>query len=120
FLYTLELFQPVFGSEMQRGVKELRGLQDRLGAMNDCVTALVLVGDNPDAVSAIEKLLAEREAACRTHWKEHFDARQKVWWLDWLSRPLDRTTDSKLLRKPPRKPMLTENRLPGARRGQAA
>ena len=116
FRYTLELFQPAFGPEMTRGVRELRGLQDKLGAMNDCVTALVLIADNPSAVSAIEKLLTERENACRTHWREHFDARQKAWWLDWLSRPLDRTTD----RKPLRKPMVTENRLPGAKKGQAA
>ncbi|MBZ5635484.1 MAG: CHAD domain-containing protein [Acidobacteriia bacterium] len=120
FRYTLELFQPLFGPEMQRGVKELRALQDKLGAMNDCVTALVLIADNPGAVSAIEKLLAERETACRTHWREHFDARQKAWWLDWLSRPLNRATDRMPLRKPPRKPMLTENRLPGAAKGQAA
>ena len=120
FRYTLELFQPIFGPELQTGVKALRGLQDKLGAMNDCVTALILIADNPGAVSAIEKLLAERETACRTHWREHFDARQKAWWLDWLSRPLNRTTDRKPLRKPPRKPMVTENRLAGARKGQAA
>jgi CHAD domain-containing protein len=66
FRYTLELFQPVFGPEMKPGVKELRGLQDKLGAMNDCVTALVLIADNPDAVSAIEKLLAERDTASLT------------------------------------------------------
>jgi CHAD domain-containing protein len=116
FRYTLELFQPVFGPEMNRGVKALRELQDKLGAMNDCVTALALIADNPGAVSAIETLLAERETACRTHWRQHFTARQKAWWLDWLNRPLEQTSD----RKPLRKPITMENRLPGLSKGQAA
>ena len=112
FRYSLELFQPVFGAEMKQGVTALRGLQDKLGAMNDCVTALGLIADNPGAMAAIKKLLAEREAACQTYWKEHFDVRQKAWWLDWLGRSLDQTTA--------RTTMTREHRSVSARKGRAA
>jgi CHAD domain-containing protein len=121
FRYSLELFQPVFGEEMKQGAKVLRGLQDKLGAMNDCVTALGLVADHPGAVAAIEKLLADREKVCQAYWREHFDGRQKAWWLDWLGgRSLDQGADRKSHRKPLRKPMTSENRLTSVRKGRAA
>jgi CHAD domain-containing protein len=120
FRYSLELFQPMFGEEMKQGAKALRGLQDKLGAMNDCVTALGLIADSPGATAAIEKLLAERETACQTYWREHFDVRQKAWWLNWLGRSLDQTADRKPVGKPLRKPMTNEHRLPGSRKGRAA
>jgi CHAD domain-containing protein len=112
FRYTLELFQPVFGSEITRGVKALRGLQDRLGAINDCVTALGLIAANPGAVVAIEKLLAERETALRTYCRQHFSFHHQAWWLDWLSRPIDM--------KPDRKPIMNEHRSLTTRKGHAA
>jgi CHAD domain-containing protein len=112
FRYTLELFQPAFGSEITRGVKTLRGLQDKLGAINDCVTVIGLVAANPGAVVAIEKLMAERETALRTFWRQRFSFHHQAWWLDWLSRSIDG--------KPARKPLMNEHRLPRARKIRAA
>jgi CHAD domain-containing protein len=112
FRYTLELFQPVFGPEMTRGVNALRGLQDRLGSINDCVTALNLISVNPSAAVAIEKLLVERETALRTYWRHHFSFHHQAWWLDWLSRSTEK--------QPARKAMASEAPLPSARKGRAA
>jgi CHAD domain-containing protein len=117
FRYTLEMFEPVFGPEIARGVKALRGLQDHLGAVNDCVTTVGLIAANPDATAAIEKLLAEREIAFRGYWREHFDARQQAWWLDWLRRP---SIDTKLDTKPAKKQIVSEHRSSSVRRGRAA
>jgi CHAD domain-containing protein len=117
FRYTLEMFEPVFGLEIARGVKELRGLQDELGAVNDCITALSLIAANPDAVAAIEKLLAGRESALRSFWREHFDARQQAWWLDWLSRS---SIETKPDLAPAKKQIAREGRSLHARKSRAA
>ena len=117
FRYTLEMFEPVFGPEIARGVKELRGLQDKLGAVNDCITALSLIAANPDAVAAIEKLLAGREIALRSYWRERFDSRQQAWWLDWLSRS---SIETKPDAEPAKKQIARESRPLHARKNRAA
>ena len=117
FRYTLEMFQSVFGLEIGRGVKALRGLQDQLGAINDCVTARSLISAYPDAVTVIENLLAEREISLRNYWREHFDARQQAWWRDWLSRSSIATKPDA---RPAKKQIASERLLPGARKGRAA
>jgi CHAD domain-containing protein len=117
FRYTLEMFEPVFGPEIAQGLKALRGLQDKLGAVNDCITTLGLIAVNPDAAAAIEKLLAEREIALRGYWREHFDARQQAWWVDWLSRS---STETKPDTKPLRKRIASERRSLHARKSRAA
>jgi CHAD domain-containing protein len=117
FRYTLELFEPVFGPDIARGVKALRGLQDKLGAVNDCITALGLIAADSDAVAAIEKLLAGRETALRGYWREHFDARQQAWWLDWLSRS---SIETKPDTKPAKKQIAREGRSLHARKSRAA
>lgn len=87
FRYTLELFQRFYGSEMATGAKALKGLQDRLGAINDCVTTIDLLDDDPTAVAAIQKLLGRRTRAFRTYWRTRFTRRQRVWWQRWLTEP---------------------------------
>ena len=42
---------------MATGAKALKGVQDRLGAINDCVTTIDLLPDDPIAVAAIQKRL---------------------------------------------------------------
>ena len=63
FRYTLELFEGFYRSEMAAGAKVLKGVQDRLGAINDCVTTIDLLAEDPGAVAAIEKLLIQRTGA---------------------------------------------------------
>jgi CHAD domain-containing protein len=87
FRYTLELFERFYGSEMATGAKSLKGVQDRLGAINDCVTTIDLLAADPDAVAAIQKLLVERTRAFQTYWRSHFRQAKRVWWRRWLKEP---------------------------------
>jgi CHAD domain-containing protein len=87
FRYTLELFQRFYGSEMAAGAKALKGLQDRLGAINDCVTTIDLLADDPNAVAAIQKLLDHRTSAFHSYWRNRFAPPKLAWWQRWLSLP---------------------------------
>ena len=88
FRYTLERFECFYGSEMAAGTKALKGLQDRLGAINDCVTTIDLLADDPPAVAAIQKLLDQRTYAFHSYWRNRFTPQKRAWWQRWLSHPL--------------------------------
>lgn len=88
FRYTLERFERFYGSEMATGAKALKGLQDRLGAINDCVTTIDLLADDPHAVAAIQKLLDQRTRAFHNYWRSRFTPQKLAWWQRWLSHPL--------------------------------
>jgi len=87
FRYTLERFEPFYGREMGTGAKALKGLQDHLGAINDCVTTIDLLHDDPSAVAAIQKLLSERTRAFHIFWRTRFTPQKRAWWQRWLSHP---------------------------------
>jgi len=70
FRYTLEVFAPVYQDPIERAMTILQGLQDQLGAINDCATTLEMVKENREAVTAVHKLLKYREAAFRETWKQ--------------------------------------------------
>jgi CHAD domain-containing protein len=67
--YTLELFTDVYGPPLEKLLRQLRSVQDHLGAIQDCVAALPLVADHPRAVAALTRLQSTREHAFRTSWK---------------------------------------------------
>jgi len=87
FRYTLERFEPFYGSEMASGAKALKGLQDHLGAINDCVTTIDLLSDDPRAVAALQKLLDQRTHAFHSYWRSSFTPQKLTWWQRWLSQP---------------------------------
>jgi CHAD domain-containing protein len=87
FRYTLELFERFYGSEMTTGAQALKGLQDLLGAINDCVATLDLLADDPGAVAAIEQLLDDRTRAFQSYWRSRFLPQKLTWWQHWLSHP---------------------------------
>lgn len=72
--YTLELL----GSGGAH-IEELRGLQERLGSINDCVTTADLMvhmkltgADRRRIKAALDRLLAQRAVEFRAHWRGHF------------------------------------------------
>lgn len=87
FRYTLELFRPIYGADLDSKISLLRKLQEKLGGINDCVTALALVTENPRAAKAVRKLLAVREADFRRFWRSPAAARSRVRWVTWLKGP---------------------------------
>ena len=92
--YTLELFRPCYGPGFRTRLAALRRLQQRLGAVNDCATALAelakVAAKSPHRVR-LERFLKQRgqtEAAeFRREWKQVFDAPgQERWWTAYLTR----------------------------------
>src|SRR6202040_3372076 len=74
--YTLELFDPVYGRKAKQIVESLKGLQEKLGAINDCATTLEMIRRDRAAAAAVRRLAGEREAEFRAHWKKHFGPRE--------------------------------------------
>lgn len=73
--YALEILQFLPGTPRAATAAALTlmaGLQDRLGAINDCVTARSLVRRNRAAVARLDALLAARKAAFQRYWKAQF------------------------------------------------
>lgn len=87
FRYTLELFEHFYGNEMATGVKALKGVQDHLGAINDCVTTIDLLPDDPTAIAAIQKRLDQRTRLFQNYWRARFPSAKRAWWRRWLSLP---------------------------------
>lgn len=87
FRYTLELFERFYGSEMASGTEILKELQDRLGAINDCATSIVILGPDRPAMAAVEKLLRQRTAVLRNYARSQFVPQKLDWWERWLAQP---------------------------------
>jgi len=87
FRYTLELFEGFYGSEMASGAEILKELQDRLGAINDCATTIVMIEPDRRAVAAVGKLLRQRNAVLQTYARGQFVAQKLEWWKRWLAQP---------------------------------
>ncbi len=87
FRYTLELFERFYGPEIAAAAKALKGVQDRLGAINDCVATINLLPEDPSAVIAIQERLDQRTGDFRSYWRRHFPAQKRAWWRQWLSHP---------------------------------
>jgi CHAD domain-containing protein len=85
--YALEVFLPVYGVGLKAKLLVLRGLQDRMGAINDCVVVLNLPGMDRAAARAVNRLLVKREGALRRYWKDTFPPKDRAAWAALLARP---------------------------------
>ena len=84
FRYALELFRSLYGSELVQGLETLKGLQDRLGAINDCAATIGLIREDRRASAAVRKLLRQREEEFSAYWQVHFPPGKLAWWSGWL------------------------------------
>jgi CHAD domain-containing protein len=87
FRYTLELFERFYETEMPPGAEILKELQDRLGAINDCATTIVVLGRDRRAVAAVGQLLRQRKAVLQTYARSQFVPQKLDWWKRWLAQP---------------------------------
>jgi CHAD domain-containing protein len=76
--YTLELFTGIYAVEMP--IRQLRAVQDRLGAIQDCASALPLIAAHPDAIAAVTRLQSTRKRTFRTYWKRTFAKLKRERW----------------------------------------
>jgi hypothetical protein len=72
---------------MSQGAEILKELQDRLGAINDCATTLVILGRDRRAVAAMGELLRQRKAVLQTYARGQFGPQKLDWWKRWLAQP---------------------------------
>jgi len=85
--YTLEMFGPISGLEWEQWIATVRDLQERLGAINDCVTTRDLIADPSggqslrEAESALEVLLRQRVSAFHEYWNANLGPDQRRMWL---------------------------------------
>ena len=91
FRYTLELFRGAYGAAWERGLQALKGLQDRLGAINDCVCTIEFMGQenaqDRRAAAAVKRLLLRREADFQAYWQTEFAPEKQAWGEGWLGAP---------------------------------
>jgi CHAD domain-containing protein len=78
--YTLELFEAVYGRKTKPMMESLKGLQAKLGAINDCATTLEMIRRDRAAAAAVRRLAGKREAEFRMYWKKHFGPRERARW----------------------------------------
>ena len=83
--YTLEAFDPVYGAATAEIMESLKGLQEKLGDINDCAATLAMVARNRGASAAVSRLVRERELEFRRYWKRHFGSKAKGQWKAILS-----------------------------------
>jgi hypothetical protein len=72
---------------MVAAAKSLKSLQDRLGAVNDCVTSMDLLAGDPVAIAALDQLRDQRTQAFQSYWRSHFPPRKLSSWQRWLAEP---------------------------------
>jgi CHAD domain-containing protein len=77
--YTLELFAMLYDDALEAPLQGLRSVQDRLGAIQDCVAALPLLEGNTRASAAVKHLMAVREQDFRTHWLQNIADQRTLW-----------------------------------------
>jgi CHAD domain-containing protein len=80
FRCILEFFRPCYGKGLERRIDDLRGVQNRLGEMNDCVTTLALLKSSAKykkIAAFLNHRTAERTAAFRQYWHQTFDPPQQ-------------------------------------------
>lgn len=85
--YTLEAFDPIYGTVTAEIMESLKGLQEKLGNINDCAATLVMVARNRGASAAVSRLVRERELEFRMYWKQNFGPKKKGQWKAILGEP---------------------------------
>jgi CHAD domain-containing protein len=85
--YTLEVFAPVYGARAAPVLEPLKGLQEKLGSINDCAATLEVLGQHRAASRAVKRLAREREAEFRAYWKKRFGPQAKSQWKKILDGP---------------------------------
>lgn len=78
FRYSLELFADVYGAALTPCLEQMKALQDCLGAINDCASAIPFADGHPEAQQRLQALLAHRRAEFLDFWKR-FAALESKW-----------------------------------------
>jgi CHAD domain-containing protein len=80
FRYTLELFRPLYGPNLDRYLKSLRGLQGALGKVSDYQAIQRVLASDRELKTQIDKALKGKVRDLRKSWRAFdSDGRLKRW-----------------------------------------
>jgi len=91
--YTLELFERVLGYELVTRMEALRGIQQRLGDINDYVASGKVLAEYRDShaetvdrtLGRLARMTATETTSFRRYWKKSFGPKQKEAWIKYVS-----------------------------------
>ncbi len=86
FRYSLELFQPVYGSSLNRHLKSLRGIQDALGKISDFQTIEEAVKGDKKLAAKLARAKSRKIREFRKEWKKFDSSDQLKGWKTYLTR----------------------------------
>jgi CHAD domain-containing protein len=90
FRYTLELFRPVYGKELEERLDSLRKVQRHLGEMNDCVAGVKLLKQMDGSAKVIEQLKRRRDSRLskfQRYWRKFDSDGEENSWIKYLAAP---------------------------------
>ena len=92
FRYSLELFAPLYGDDLDKRMDMLREAQTRLGGINDCVATAELLkqyqphaGASVDIIANLRKEANRKTDAFRRWWTKSFHSKLKDNWVRYLA-----------------------------------
>jgi len=86
FRYTLELFRPLYGPNLDRYLKSLRGLQGALGKVSDHQAIQRVLASDRELKSHIEHALKGKLRDLRQSWRAFDSPGQLKRWRTYLAR----------------------------------
>jgi CHAD domain-containing protein len=105
FRYTLELFRPLYGPNLDRYLKALRGLQSALGKVSDYQSIQRVLADDREVKKHIDHALKGKLKDLRRSWRAFDSHGQLKRWRTYLagdhSKPRSKPGAKVTTRKPP-------------------
>jgi CHAD domain-containing protein len=85
FRYTLEMFRPLYGPNLDRYLKALRELQGALGKVSDYQAIQRVLPNDPELNKQIERVLKGKVKSLRQSWRSFDSNGQLKRWRSYLS-----------------------------------
>jgi CHAD domain-containing protein len=85
FRYTLEMFRPLYGPNLDRYLKALHELQGALGKVSDYQAILRVLSNDPELKKQIERTLKGKVKSLRQSWRAFDSNGQLKRWRSYLS-----------------------------------
>lgn len=85
FRYTLEMFRPLYGPNLDRYLKALRELQGALGKVSDYQAIQRVLPNDPELNKQIERVLKGKVKSLRQSWRAFDSNGQLKRWRSYLS-----------------------------------
>ena len=86
FRYAMELFQPLYGSSLNRRLKAVHELQDVLGKISDHQTILDLLADDKEISAKMQRALKRKTKDFRNCWQTFDSDGELKHWKAYLAR----------------------------------